>query len=104
MLEWDFDENRMVYRHVLPRDLPLRIASPGDNFVQGKSMNQVYGMSFSTGRFVQVLDCNQGGHATEYLKFPSLLNDFRLDPSTTYLGPPHSPIFSHWLGSLSNYW
>lgn len=65
-------------------------------------------MTFCRGQFVQVLDCNQvspflvlslfpivlnvqGAHATEFLKFPSLLNDFRLHPCT----PPLPSVFSH---------
>jgi hypothetical protein len=38
----------------------------------------LYALTFAFGRFVQVLDANQGAHATEYLKFPSLLKDFKL--------------------------
>lgn len=37
-------------------------------------------MTFAFGRFIQVLDANQGAHATEYLKFPALLKQFRLHP------------------------
>jgi len=77
LLEWDFDQKCLVVRHAMPRKYPLRIKNIKDRFIQGKSMNQVYGMTYAFGNYIQVLDANQGAHATEYLKFSSLLRDFK---------------------------
>jgi len=41
LLEWDFDLGRVVYRHVLPREYPLRLVNAKGAAIQGKSMNQV---------------------------------------------------------------
>lgn len=40
-------------------------------------MNQINALTFAFGQFIQVLDANQGAHAVEYFKFPSLLHSFR---------------------------
>eukprot|EP01130_Rhizamoeba_saxonica_P014221 TRINITY_DN618_c0_g2_i1.p1 TRINITY_DN618_c0_g2~~TRINITY_DN618_c0_g2_i1.p1 ORF type:complete len:1648 (-),score=328.92 TRINITY_DN618_c0_g2_i1:31-4974(-) len=79
LLAWDDNEDRVVYKRVLPRKYVLRIKDGEGRAVQGKSMNQVYGMTFAFGQFVQVLDSNQGAHATEYMKLPALLRSFQLN-------------------------
>uniref|UniRef100_A0A6B2KXC3 Glycosyl transferase 48 domain-containing protein n=1 Tax=Arcella intermedia TaxID=1963864 RepID=A0A6B2KXC3_9EUKA len=85
LLEWDHKEKKVKFKSILPRTYPLRICDISARYVQGKSMNQIYGMTFAFGRFIQVLDANQGSHATEYLKFPSLLKDFRHHPQTGHV-------------------
>jgi len=82
LLEWDATQNKVAYKSILPRENPLRICDNEKRYVQGKSVNQVNGVTFAFGRFYQVLDANQGAHSTEYLKFPALLRDFRLHPQT----------------------
>lgn len=64
-------------------------------------------MTFAFGKFIQVLDANQGAHATEYLKFPSLLKDFKLKSGINvyfiYLFNKNNH-FLRWKNSLQNYW
>lgn len=41
LLEWDYNQDQVVYRHVLPRENPLRIKNVYNRFIQGKAQNQV---------------------------------------------------------------
>lgn len=81
LIDFDLHAQALVIRHILPRAFALRLNNSENRFIQGKSMNQLYALTFAFGRFIQVLDANQGAHATEYLKFPSLLKDFKLKSS-----------------------
>lgn len=82
-LEYSHEKQKVVFRHVLPRENELRLENIHGRAIQGKSVNQLNGFQFSLGNFIQVLDANQGGHATEYLKLPSLLKDFKFDKATS---------------------
>eukprot|EP01125_Pyxidicula_operculata_P015067 TRINITY_DN5093_c0_g1_i1.p1 TRINITY_DN5093_c0_g1~~TRINITY_DN5093_c0_g1_i1.p1 ORF type:complete len:1521 (-),score=239.61 TRINITY_DN5093_c0_g1_i1:127-4689(-) len=62
---------------------PLLISKP-EGRVQGKAMNQTVGILFAQGSYIQVLDCNQGAHWTEYFKFPALIRSFVLKSNNGY--------------------
>eukprot|EP01125_Pyxidicula_operculata_P011382 TRINITY_DN3731_c0_g1_i4.p1 TRINITY_DN3731_c0_g1~~TRINITY_DN3731_c0_g1_i4.p1 ORF type:complete len:1585 (-),score=371.74 TRINITY_DN3731_c0_g1_i4:112-4866(-) len=80
-ITWNHKENKIQWNPLMRENVLLIKDKNGDR-LQGKSQNQVNGMTFVFGRYIQVLDANQGGHATEYLKFPSLLQNFYLNPSS----------------------
>ena len=52
LLEYDHSLGKVVYRHVIPRDNPLRLKDKYDRFIQGKSMNQVRNTPIITGGFI----------------------------------------------------
>jgi len=77
---------------VLPRKFPLRLGQ-GDFKTQGKACNQLNGLRFASGHFVQALDCNMGCFIGEGFKMPYVLRMFippgqedRAAPRCRYLG------------------
>jgi len=76
---YDYPSRKVVLRHIIPRQYPLRLENKDKAMIQGKSMNQIYALTFAFGRFIQVFDSNQGAHGPEYLKMPALLKDFKLE-------------------------
>uniref|UniRef100_A0A6B2KXJ2 Glycosyl transferase 48 domain-containing protein n=1 Tax=Arcella intermedia TaxID=1963864 RepID=A0A6B2KXJ2_9EUKA len=108
-LTWEAEPNgkeTLVHR-IIPRENPLLLVNTAGERIQGKAMNQLNGLMFLTGQFLQVLDANQGGHATEYLKFPALLENFKVNkvtgiPRRRIIGAREF-IFTAALGRVANY-
>jgi hypothetical protein len=90
--KWDKASRRLRVLEVLPRRFPLRLGQ-GDYKTQGKACNQLNGLRFATGHFVQALDCNMGTFIGEGFKVPYVLRMFmpldkedRAAPRCRYLG------------------
>eukprot|EP00445_Apocalathium_hangoei_P014980 CAMPEP_0203882886 /NCGR_PEP_ID=MMETSP0359-20131031/27033_1 /ASSEMBLY_ACC=CAM_ASM_000338 /TAXON_ID=268821 /ORGANISM="Scrippsiella Hangoei, Strain SHTV-5" /LENGTH=2228 /DNA_ID=CAMNT_0050802995 /DNA_START=128 /DNA_END=6814 /DNA_ORIENTATION=+ len=89
---WDKARRGLRVLEVLPRKFPLRLGQ-GDYKTQGKACNQLNGLRFATGHYVQALDCNMGTFIGEAFKVPYILRTFmpldqedRSAPRCRYLG------------------
>jgi len=89
---WNAARQDVEVLAVLPLQFPLRIGQ-GDFKTQGKACNQLNGLRFATGHFVQALDCNMGVFIGEGFKVPYVLRVFmpldrknRIAPRCRYLG------------------
>jgi len=89
---WSVSSQDIEVIAVLPRKFPLRLGQ-GDFKTQGKACNQLNGLRFATGHFVQALDCNMGVFVGEGFKVPYVLRVFmpldkknRVTPRCRYLG------------------
>jgi len=89
---WDKARNNIRITEVLPRKFPLRLGK-GEFKTQGKACNQLNGLRFAKGHFVQALDCNMGTFIGEGFKVPYVLRCFmpldkdeRVAPRCRYLG------------------
>merc|ERR1719215_1103788 len=90
--KWDKVRRCLQVLEVLPRMFPLRLGQ-GDYKTQGKACNQLNGLRFATGHFMQALDCNMGAFIGEGFKIPYVLRMFmppdqedRSAPRCRYLG------------------
>jgi len=90
---WDKNRRGLSVLEVLPRKFPLRIGSHSDFKTQGKACNQLNGLRFASGHYVQALDCNMGTFIGEGFKVPYVLRSFmpldkedRTAPKCRYLG------------------
>lgn len=89
---WDKARGGLRVLEVLPRKFPLRLGK-GDYRTQGKACNQLNGLRFASGHYVQALDCNMGTFIGEAFKVPYVLRMFlpldkedRSAPRCRYLG------------------
>mmetsp|Transcript_170644 Transcript_170644/g.542079 ORF Transcript_170644/g.542079 Transcript_170644/m.542079 type:complete len:2208 (-) Transcript_170644:27-6650(-) len=89
---WDKARRCVRVLEVLPRKFPLRLGH-GEYKTQGKASNQLNGLRFATGHYVQALDCNMGTFIGEAFKVPYVLRMFmpldqedRTAPRCRYLG------------------
>mmetsp|Transcript_1645 Transcript_1645/g.4577 ORF Transcript_1645/g.4577 Transcript_1645/m.4577 type:complete len:2143 (-) Transcript_1645:437-6865(-) len=89
---WDAARNGLRVLEVLPRKFPLRLGQ-GEYKTQGKACNQLNGLRFASGHYVQALDCNMGTFIGEAFKVPYVLRTFlpldkegRSAPRCRYLG------------------
>jgi len=89
---WDPARQDISILTVLPRMFPLRLGQ-GDFKTQGKACNQLNGLRFASGHYVQALDCNMGVFIGEGFKVPYVLRVFmpaekrdRSAPRCRYLG------------------
>jgi len=89
---WDPARQDIAIVAVLPRQFPLRLGQ-GDFKTQGKACNQLNGLRFASGHYIQALDCNMGVFIGEGFKVPYVLRAFmplgkknRVAPRCRYLG------------------
>mmetsp|Transcript_124845 Transcript_124845/g.324298 ORF Transcript_124845/g.324298 Transcript_124845/m.324298 type:complete len:2327 (-) Transcript_124845:162-7142(-) len=73
--KWDKSRGGLCVLEVLPRKFPLRLGE-GDFKTQGKAGNQLNGLRFASGHYVQTLDCNMGTFIGEAFKVPYVLRLF----------------------------
>jgi len=90
--KWDKARSCLKVLEVLPRKFALRLGQ-GDYKTQGKACNQLNGLRFASGHYVQALDCNMGCFIGEGFKIPYVLRMFippdqddRAAPRCRYLG------------------
>lgn len=90
--KWDKARACLRVVSVIPRKFPLRLGQ-GDYKTQGKACNQLNGLRFASGHYVQALDCNMGAFIGEGFKVPYVLRQFmpldkedRSAPRCRYLG------------------
>jgi len=90
--KWDKPRRALRVMEVLPRQFPLRLGQ-GEFKTQGKACNQLNGLRFANGHYVQALDCNMGTFIGEAFKVPYILRTFmpldkqdRTAPNCRYLG------------------
>jgi len=90
--KWDKARACLRVVSVIPRKFPLRLGQ-GEFRTQGKACNQLNGLRFASGHYVQALDCNMGTFIGEGFKVPYVLRQFmpmdkedRTAPRCRYLG------------------
>lgn len=72
---WDAAVGDLAVLEVLPRKYPLRLGQ-GEYKTQGKACNQLNGVRFASGHYIQALDCNMGAFRGEGFKVPYVLRLF----------------------------
>jgi len=73
--KWQSSARDLSVVEVLPRKFPLLLGK-GNFRTQGKACNQLNGLRFATGHYVQAMDCNMGVFIGEGFKVPYVLRLF----------------------------
>lgn len=94
--DWDKNASRLRVVDVLPRKFPLRLGQK-DYQTQGKASNQLNGLFFASGHFVQAMDCNMGAFVGECFKVPHALRLF-YGPAGSVVAADRSMVQCRYLG------